>query len=128
MKSYRDSQPAHAFVVTEKERQATRSGDLSWHDERKAPVALACNMEVWDEGVEGFPHDARVAFLVHQERKGFCFFRRHHPGMLLPAARELQRREMAASEARSDRLLTIIGLWIAAGALLASVLLQLLDP
>jgi hypothetical protein len=46
--------------------------------------------------------------------------------MMLPAARELQRREAAAAEARTDRLLTIIGLWIAAAALVATVVLELL--
>jgi len=113
------------FVVTEAERRACRNHDLSWHDEVKAPVALACYMGVWDQGVGEFDIGKRYELLVETERRGFCFFWRHRPGMLLGAAKELQAREMAAGEARKDRRLTLVGLWIAALALLADVLLQL---
>jgi|CXWL01.1.fsa_nt_gi hypothetical protein len=126
-KSYRDSSPPHVFVVSEKERSSTNEGDFSWHDENKAPVALACAMEVWDQGVAGFPHDRRHEFIVKQVRKNFCFFWRHHPGMLLSAAKELQRREMAAADSRKEQRLTIYGLWLAALALLASVVLELVN-
>lgn len=126
IKSYRDSHP-HVFVVTEEERVSTKAGDFSWHDTNKAPVALACAMEVWDQGVGGFSHDRRYELIVKQERKNFCFFWRYHPGMLLSAAKELQRREMAAAEAQKGQKLTIYGLWIAALALVASVVLEIVS-
>ena len=127
IKSYRDSQPPHNFVATEEDRAAVRRNDFSWHADTRAALALSCSMDVWDEGVSGFPHDAKYDLLVQQERKGFCFFRKHEPGMLLSAAKELQKREMAAAESSRDRKLTFIGLWIAALALLASVVLQLVQ-
>jgi hypothetical protein len=126
-KSYRDGSPPLVVVVNEKERASTREGEFSWHDENKAPVALACGMEVWDQGASGFPHEARYELLVKTERKNFCFFWRHHPGMLLSAARELQRREMAAAEAQKGQRLTVYGLWIAALALAASVVLEVIS-
>ena len=125
VKSYRDTQPPFTQIVTETERASTRKGDFSWHNTSKAAVAISCHMNVWDEGADGFPHSAQFDLIVDQERKGFCFFRKHQPGMLLQAAEELQRREMAAAEARKDRRLTIVGLWIAALALLASLLLEI---
>lgn len=124
VKSYRDSRPAMTSLVSADERAAVRKGGFSWHDDRKAPVALACHMEVWDEGVAGYPHDDRYGLLVEQERKGRCFFRSFEPGMLLPAAQELQKREMEADRWRRERRLTLVGLWIAALALLASLIID----
>ena len=125
IKDWRDTRPTTIFVVTEAERRACRNRDFSWHDEVKAPVALACYMGVWDQGVGEFDKGKRYELVVENERRGFCFFWRHRPGMLLGAAKELQEREMAADEARQDRRLILVGLWIAALALLADVVLQL---
>ena len=125
LKSYRDSNEPDKFVLTEDEREKVRDGDFSWHDDTEAPVALACDMEVWDQGVGGFPSHDRWEFLVNRERKKSCFFRRHEAGMLLSAAKELQRREMIAAEARHDRGLTIAGLFIAAIALAVSMVFQI---
>jgi hypothetical protein len=43
---------------------------------------------------------------VKTEREGFCFFLPYHPGMLDPAAVELEKRRAAAKEAGEDRKLT----------------------
>jgi hypothetical protein len=50
-----------------------------------------------------------------------------HPGLLFPAAEELQRRESAAAEARKERRLTVIGLWIAAAALLVGAIIDVIE-
>ena len=124
VQSYRDSQPPPISVVSEQNRAATRQGDFSWNDDNKAPVALSCYMDVWDQGVSGFPRDKRYDLIVGQNRRGFCFFRKYQPGMLLSAAKELQKREMEADRWRKERRLTVLGLWIAAVALILTVILE----
>lgn len=126
-KSYRDRPQALNMAVNEQERTAVRRGDFEWHDSSPAVVALSCRMNVWDQGVTGFPHEDRYGLLVETERRTYCFFRAFQPGMLFPAAEELQRRESAAAEARKDRRLTIIGLWIAAAALLVGAIIDVIQ-
>jgi hypothetical protein len=115
------------MAVNEQERAAVRRGDFEWHDSSPAAVALSCRMNVWDQGVAGFPHEDRYKLLVDTERRAYCFFRAFQPGMLFLAAEELQRRESATAEARQERRLTIIGLWIAAAALLVGAIIDVIE-
>jgi len=82
-------------------------------------------MGVWDEGYTPELRQGRRQTIVETPRKDFCFFFEHRDGMLFPAAKTLQEREAQFKEAARDRRHTIIGLWIAALALLASVLMDL---
>jgi len=109
--------------ITEDKRRNARAGDYSWHKEH---YAIACDFAVWDEG-HNFDRSRQHQILTQTDRRGVCFFWRHRPGMLLPAARILQQREAEAHEARKDRRLAIIGLWIAAFALLVDVYLRIAE-
>lgn len=107
--------------ITEEERKKAHAGDYSWHKEY---YALSCKFGVWDEG-HNFDHSKKHALLTQTDRRRFCFFWKHRPGMLLPAAEILQQREAKAYEARVDRKLTICGLWIAAISLLVNTFLRI---
>jgi hypothetical protein len=113
--------PAFTFAVEPSERELCRSEDYSW---QKGHYNIACEFGVWDEGV-GFGQSTKHELVVETNRRDFCFFRKHQPGMNLPAAKVLQERESEDRRASRDRRLTIIGLWIAACALLANVALTI---
>jgi hypothetical protein len=82
-------------------------------------------MGVWDEGYTPELSQKRRQTIVETPRKDFYFFFQHRDGMLFPAARTLQEREAQFKEAARYRRHTIIVLWIAAIALLVSVLVDL---
>ena len=123
VKEYRENRPPLTFAVDAREREASRAGDYSWHKDYQA---LACYMGVWDEGVGEFNLSPKHDLIVETERSGFCFFWQYRPGMLMGAAKILQERESSDREASRDRRLTVIGLWIAAVALLISLCLDLI--
>lgn len=107
-------------VVNETNRESSRGNDFSWCP---AQLSLMCHLMVWDQGVR-FDLARRYEVIVETERSDSCFFFRWRQGMLLPAARLLQEREAALREASRDRRLTLVGLWIAAIALIVGVILQ----
>ena len=104
--------------IQEDERSSIRKGDFS---PIKEHYSLCCHYGVWDEG-HNFDKRQRSKIIVQTDRKKFCFFFKHRPGMLLPAARILHEREVLFRESSRDRKLTIIGLWIAAIALLITAI------
>lgn len=109
------------FGVVDEQRTAILNDDYSWlHDS-----PLSCYMGVWDEGYTPELRQMRRKTIVETPRKDFCFYFEHRPGMLFPAAKTLQEREAQLREAARDRRHTIIGLWIAATALIVSVLVNL---
>ena len=104
------------FIVSEAEREKARTGDYSW----KADFySLACDRGVWDEGY-GLPAKLHEV-LGEKDRGGFCFFWKHHPGMLLPAARQLQERDDQLAKTSTDRRFSAYGLWMTALGLLLNV-------
>lgn len=105
------------FVVPVDAREFARTNDFSWHESH---WSLACDFGVWDQGC-GFDVQHAYEVVVKTERGDDCFFWPCHSGMLLPAARTLQEREAAGRAANRDRRLTVIGLWIAAVALVANL-------
>lgn len=115
----RDPSPS---VVTKENREKSRANDYSWHTHG----SIACYMGVWDQGGQ-FDMAKRHEVIVMTERQDFCFFWPYHPGMFLPAARELQQREMARKEADRGLRLTRRSLYVAVAALVASAALTLLD-
>lgn len=105
------------------DREAVRKGDFSWAAEH---YALVCTFGVWDEGYN-FCRADRQRVIAETDRRNFCFWWKHRPGMLIPAAKILQEREARDSDSARDRRLTQLGLGIAAIALCANVLLTLAD-
>lgn len=114
IKEDRVHHPPTRWVLNDKEREAVRHGDFSW---KNSVFALCCSRGVWDEGYQ-FDEAQRYQLLVERDRRNFCFFFCHRSGMMLGAAETLERREAETQEASRDRRLTIVGLWIAALALL----------
>lgn len=108
------------FEIVERDRQLCRIKDYSWQQDH---TSLKCDFGVRDEG-HNFDRVKKHETIVWTNRRGFCFFRRWHPGMLLPAARHLSELELTAGNAARDRRLTISGLWIAALALMTDVILR----
>ena len=121
VKNLRDNNRELTFDVSANERDLCRKNNFSWQKEE----SLACHLSVWDEGYR--LNQSKYDLIVQQNRSNYCFFWKYRPGMLQPAAETLQKREMEIREASKDRRLTIIGLWIAALALLISVVLQILE-
>ena len=109
--------------ISREHRDLARKGDYTWLQDH---YSLCCHFGVWDEG-HNFDIRQRHQVIAEQDRRNFCFFWRHRPGMFLPAAKILQQREAELRESSRDRKLTIVGLWIAALALLADVWLRLAD-
>ena len=101
------------------ERERLRKRDLDWLGRLET---LGCHFGVWGEG------PVTLEELAETDRTDFCFFWKHRPGMLFPAAEILQKREADNREAARDRRLTIIGLWVAVFALLAQIVLTLASP
>ena len=115
----RESSPS---VVAEENREKSRVNNYGWHTHG----SIACYCGVWDQGGQ-FDMEKRHEVIVLTEREDFCFFWPHHPGMFLPAARELQAREMARKEADRGLRLTRRSLYIAVAALAVSASLSLLN-
>lgn len=102
------------------ERESARQGDYLW----AVHYTLACSFGVWNEG-HNFNQANRQQVIVETNRRDFCFWWKHHPAMLLPAAKILQEREARNRDSARDRHLTLYGLWIAAIALVINVWLTL---
>ncbi len=110
--------------IKEPERKSLRQGGDPWAARN---CELSCSFGVWDEGLDFFDflEAIRYQVIVETNRRGFCFWWKYHPGMLLPAAKILQEREAKDRDAARDRRLTLCGLWIAAIALVINVWLTL---
>ena len=109
--------------VSHGDRDLTKKGDLSWKERTSEHV---CVREVWAEGFK-MPESGWHTHLVEVDRKEKCFFWEYTPGMLNRGAEELQKRAAETKEATRDRRLTIGGLWIAAMALVVSVIFQIVS-
>jgi len=95
--------------VTVAERAKAKRGDYSWLLDH---YALCCHRGVWDEG-HGLDPGQRHTVVCRTNRRGKCFFWRFRPGMMLPAAVELQKGEAEAAEKHRARRLTSYGLLLA---------------
>ena len=109
----------HKFGATDRDREAIKNQDYSPFTH----MSLGCYFGVWDEGYN-FATERRHEVIVETNRKNYCFFWKYRPGMLFPAAEVLQKREADNQEAARDRKLTLIGLFIAAVALVVNALLE----
>jgi len=79
----------HKFEVAQPTRDQIQRQDYSnltnW-------VSLECYCGIWSEG-HNLGIDRRHEIIVETDREGTCFFWQYRPGMLFPAAKELQARE-----------------------------------
>jgi hypothetical protein len=119
----REFRPVITLEVQEGQRQAARKGDYTWLAEH---TTLCCSFGVWDEG-HNFNRADRHKVLVQTNRADFCFWWKHHPAMLLPAAKVLQERDAKNRSGSRDRRLTLYGLWIAAIALIINAYLKVAE-
>jgi len=108
-----------SFSLSESERELVRSDP---NNAVKEQYSLKCQLGVWDEGVSRLP-GGRDDTLNTTVRKDNCFFFPHNPAMLFDAASELQKREHENRQLKSSNMYTRIGLWIAAGALIANAVI-----
>ena len=91
----------------------------------KEPYSASCFLGVWDSGIEPSINE-RLNELLDENRKEFCFFMQAHPGMSFGAAKVLQQRSVENLHLKRSNLYTQIGLWIAAIALVANVIVTLI--
>ena len=119
----RTIRPIITLEIETHERQSAHNGDYSWLPKEST---LCCAFGVWDEG-HNFKRENRGQVITQTNRRAFCFWWKHHPAMLLPAAKILQEREAKNRDASHDRRLTVYGLWIAVIALVVNTLLTIAD-
>jgi len=123
-KEYREENTGRVlqFSLTQNEREnieSTPGQSVPDH------YSLKCYMGVWDEGVSGSIQD-RHSIINLTDRASACFFFPYNQAMLFDAARELQKRSAENEQLKRSNLYTRIGLWIAAGALAVSALVEYL--
>ena len=117
-----DTGRALAFSLSEQEREKAA---LAPREVVAMHYSLNCHMGVWDEGVSGSIEE-RNSIINLTSRASGCFFFPYHPAMLYDAARELQKRADENTQMKRSNLYTRIGLWVAAGALAISALIEAL--
>ena len=105
---------------------------FSWDTDDRSKYHLAdhyvaeCAKGVWSERIDPTLKD-RLKEVLLQPRKDDCFFIEEHPGMSFQAAYELFRIRNDNRQLKRGYRLTQIGLWIAALALVANVIMKLLE-
>ena len=123
-KEHREENTGRALVFSLSEQEREKA--VLAPREVVAPYySLNCHMGVWDEGVSGSVEE-RSSIINLTPRASGCFFFPYHPAMLYDAARELQKRADENMQMKRSNLYTRIGLWVAAGALAASALVEVL--
>jgi len=123
-KRYREENTGRllVFSLDQQEREKAKSAP----DEMIPPhYSLNCYMGVWDEGVSGSTRERNSTVNLVSRATG-CFFFPYHAAMLFDAARELQKRATENEHLKRSNLYTRIGLWVAAGALAVSALVEYL--
>jgi hypothetical protein len=111
--------------LSEEERAPLRAGDFSIVGTSNN-VILHCHLRVWSTPVAA-GQDNVVKYLAPQirreifetDRREFCFYMAHHPGMALDAGATLEKRKSEARETKREHKIALWGLWIAALALVA---------
>jgi len=83
--------------IGREQRVKAKHGDYSW----VGPSSLCCSRKVWDEGY--MSAGRREKEVSQTNRRGKCFFWSFRPGMMLPAAFELQAHETDAKEKSRSR-------------------------
>jgi hypothetical protein len=113
----------NSLEILDAERESIKKDDFT---PIKDHYSLCCHYGVWDEG-HNFDKRSRYKVIVQTNREDSCFFFKHRPGMFLPAARILYEKEAMLRETSQERKLTLIGIWIAAIALIINAILGIND-
>ncbi len=123
-KEYREENTGRvlAFSLNKQEREKAA---LATQEMVDTHYSLNCHMGVWDEGVSCSTEE-RNSIINLVPRASGCFFFPYHPAMLFDAARELQKRADENRQLKRSNFYTRIGLWVAAGALAVSALVEYL--
>ena len=108
-------------IIRNDERDLILKNDFSLIN---APYYLRCHFGVWRDRGHKLKNKYEV---IIQPNRNNCFFWKFRPGMELPAAEILQKKEELFRETSKDRRYTIIGLWIAAIALSISAVLGITE-
>jgi hypothetical protein len=116
---------------SEEERTQFRNGDYSIV--KSGTVIPHCHLGVWSTPTAAGRDDV-VEYLTPQirkevfdtDRREFCFYLPHHPGMGLAAGEMLEKRKSEARESKREHKLALWGLWIAAVALLVQAVLAVI--
>ena len=122
-KSYPEENTGRELVFSlNKEERDSLSKDPDSFD--RGWYSLKCQMGVWDEGVS--PVEATEdKVLLTQNRKYNCFFLPYRKSMLFKAAIELQKRGEENRQLKTSYKMTIIGLWLAATALVVNAIIAI---
>ncbi|OGT17083.1 MAG: hypothetical protein A3J49_16040 [Gallionellales bacterium RIFCSPHIGHO2_02_FULL_57_16] len=123
-KEHREENTGRALVFSLNKQEREKAA-LAPHEVVATYYSLNCHMGVWDEGVSGSIQE-RNTMINLTPRASSCFFFPYHPAMLFDAARELQKRADENRQMKRSNLYTRIGLWVAAGALAVSALVEAL--
>lgn len=123
-KEHREENTGRVLVFSLNKQEREKAA-LSPHQVVANYYFLNCHMGVWDEGVSG-SIDERNTVINLTPRASSCFFFPYHPAMLFDAARELQKRADENMQMKRSNRYTLIGLWVAAGALAFSALVEIL--
>jgi hypothetical protein len=121
-KEYRDGNRPVKLSLTQEEREKVTS---NLQEVVPNHYALNCHMGIWDEGISGSAQD-RDATINKTSRGDGCFYFPYHPAMLFDAAKELQKRSSENEQLKRSNFYTRVGLWVAAGALVFSALMEFL--
>ena len=103
---------------------------LSWNTDDRATgqiknhYSASCYLGVWDTGIDP-SLNKNLTEIIDKDRKDICFFMENRPGMSFQAAKILQKRNSQNAQLKKSNLYTQIGLWIAALALLANVIVTI---
>jgi len=120
----------NCHFLSKEHRTKDGSNVFSWSIEDRSNgkvkdlYAPCCSYEVWDAAIDPSLNEM-LTKIIDQKRKDFCFFIEFKPGMSYQAAKILQDRISQNKQLKKSNLFTQIGLWIAAFALLANVLVTL---
>ncbi|MGD0382092.1 MAG: hypothetical protein ABSA77_01135 [Thermoguttaceae bacterium] len=123
-KEYRNINPSdtYCFSVSKDERDKAKQEYIDFVDGKSC---LKCHMGVWDEGLDQ-KKDQRLYRVNKVNRRDKCFFFHYDPSMMFTAAKELQKRQQEYKQLKKSNMYTRIGLWIAASALFANVIIELI--
>jgi hypothetical protein len=112
-------------ILSLEERKKCKNKDFNFMKKDRGEF-LECSHLVWSEGSPGYESPDYNNLINQLNRKDECFYFKYRAGMLLPAAKELEKRKSDLYQLRKDRRLTEIGLIISGSALALNLIWELI--